>query len=324
MALLYLGSGFFEIQPGGIGIVFRFGRPIAGDALPGLHYRLPWPLESDQVIDRDAVRRVQFGVARASAAGPGSQAAPRQDLMFGTPSPVKSGGLVFRKEAASDDSFFLTGDGNLIDLRFTLHYRVKDARAFALSTRDPEALVRSTALSVLRAAVATSGIDAVYTTERGELEARVSQTIQQELDRFKSGLQMLSVHFLYVHPPDEVHDSFRDVASAQEDKLRTVNRANTFAIEEVNESKGEAAAMIEQALGFKEDRIRRAQGDADAFTTQMESYRQAPELAKFRLRLEAAEQVLPGTQKIITPGGQAVENLDMWLPHAFKRAGDAK
>ena len=270
------------------------------------------------------MRRVQFGVARTSSLEVGSQAAPRQDLMFGTPSVVKSGGLVFRKEAASDDSFFLTGDGNLIDLRFTLHYRVKDARAFAFSARDPEAVVRGTALSVLRAAVATSGIDAVYTTERGELGARISQTIQQELDRFRTGVQVLSVHFLYVHPPDEVHDSFRDVASAQEDKLRTINRANTFAIEEVNESKGEAAAMVEQALGFKQDRIRRAQGDADAFTTEMESYRQAPDLTQFRLRLEAAEEVLPGTQKIITPAGQTVKDLDMWLPHAFKRAGEGK
>jgi regulator of protease activity HflC (stomatin/prohibitin superfamily) len=177
--------------------------------------------------------------------------------------------------------------------------------------------VRSVTLAALRNAVATSGIDAVYTTARAELENRVARSVQEVLDRYGAGIDVLSVRLLYVHPPEEVHDAFRDVASAQEDKLRTINRANTFAVEKVNESRGEAAAMIEQALGFKEERIRRAEGDAAGYAVRLDAYRQAPELTKFRLRLEAAEAVLPGAPKIVTPGAGDVKDLDMWLFQPF-------
>jgi HflK protein len=246
---------------------------------------------------------------------------PQQHLMFGTPEPVKSGGVLFRQETASAESFFLTGDGNLIDLRVAVQFRVKDARAFVYNVREPEALVRSITLAAVRAAAATSGIDAVYTTARSGLEQQVARAVQEVLDRSGAGINVLSVHLLYVHPPEEVHDAFRDVASAQEDKLRTINRANTFAVEGVNQSQGEAAAMIEQALGFKEQRIRRAEGDAEAFAIRLDAYKRDPELTKFRLRLEAAEAVLPGAQKIVTPGAADVKNVDMWLFQPFTTGG---
>ena len=131
--------------------------------------------------------------------------------------------------------------------------------------------------------------------------------------RWILGIGLLSVSLLYVHPPQEVHDAFRDVASAQEDKLRTINRASTFAVEEVNQADGEAAARIEEALGFKEARILRAQGDAAGFGLKIDAYRQAPELTRFRLQLEALEAVMPGVQKFIRPGADDLKDFDLWL-----------
>ena len=318
---LYLGSGLFEVQPGEVGVVSLFGRVVASDLQPGLHARLPWPFASDRVVDRDRVRRVEFGLRPASTAELAADGAPRQDLMFGTPAAARSGGTVFRREAAPEQSFFLTGDQNLIDLRFTLHYRVKDALAFAYRVKDPQALVRSTGLAAARAAAATSGIDAIYTTARSQLEGQIARAVQEILDRCHSGIEVVSVRLLYVHPPDAVHDAFRDVASAQEDKLRTVNRAETFAVEKVNQSKGEAAAMVEQALGFKSERISRAEGDAAGFLVRLRSYERAPELTKFRLRLEAAEAALTGAQKVITPGADVTRDIDMWLSRPFRQEG---
>ena len=128
-----------------------------------------------------------------------------------------------------------------------------------------------------------------------------------------SGVEIVSFQLLYVHPPGEVHDAFRDVASSQEDKLRTINRANTFAVETMNQAKGEAAAMIEQAQAFKQQQVLHAQGDADNFTLKLGAYRRAPELTKFRLQVESIEETLPGLQKFIMPDARDIKDFDMWL-----------
>jgi HflK protein len=207
----------------------------------------------------------------------------------------------------------LAGDGNLIDLRFSVQYRVQDPVAFAYRVAEPEALVRSLTLAALRGIVATSSIDAAYTSERGVIERRVRERVQARLDDYGAGIGLLSVNLLYVHPPQEVHEAFRDVASAQEDKLRTINRASTFAIEGINQAEGDAAARIEEAIGFREARILRAEGDAAGFTSKIAAYGQAPELTRFRLQLEAIEAVLPGVRKFIRPGADDLKNFDLWL-----------
>jgi HflK protein len=190
---------------------------------------------------------------------------------------------------------------------------VEDPVAFTYRMAEPDALVRSLTLATLRGVVATSSIDAVYTTERGAIEQRVRERVQARLDDYGAGIGLLSVSLLYVHPPQEVHDAFRDVASAQEDKLRTINRAGTFAVEDVNRAQGEAAARIEEALAFKEERILRAEGDAAGFSLKVDAYRRAPELTRFRLQLEALEAVMPGVQKFIRPGADELKDFDLWL-----------
>ena len=142
-------------------------------------------------------------------------------------------------------------------------------------------------------------------------------TVQQRLDAYGAGIEMVTVRLLYVHPPEEVHGAFRDVASAQEDKLRTINRARTFAVEKVNRAEGEAAAMIESALAFRDEQILKAAGEAAGFGLKADAYRDAPELTTFRLQLETIEEVLPGTRKIVRPGERDVDSFDLWLLKPF-------
>jgi regulator of protease activity HflC (stomatin/prohibitin superfamily) len=161
--------------------------------------------------------------------------------------------------------------------------------------------------------VSTSDIDAIYTSARSAIEAQVSRSVQETLNKVRSGIEIVGFRLLYVHAPDEVHDAFRDVASAQEDKLRTVNRARTFAVETVNQAKGEARAMLEQALAFKEQQIKHAEGEAASFAVRLDEYQRTPELTKFRLQLETIEEVLPGVQKFVRPGAGEMKDFDMWL-----------
>jgi HflK protein len=312
--LVCLGSGFLAVGPGETGIHARFGRILAADLPPGLHWRLPWPFETHRLVDRDAVRRIEL-VAREA---PADTATPRSaSLMFGTPPAARPAALVFRSDGPSSETFLLTGDGNLIDLRAAIQYRIKNVADYIASVRESEPLLRTLGQAALREAVATSGIDDLYTNARTVLERRVARAVQDALDRCRSGIEIVAVRFLYVHAPDEVHDAFRDVASAQEDKLRTVNRAAAFAIERVNEAKGESVTLVEQALAFKDERTRRAAADASSLTLRLDAYGAAPEPAKLRLRLEAAEAALQGTPKIVTPGAGGLKELDLWLFQPF-------
>jgi HflK protein len=317
LVLLYLASGLFTVQPGEIGVRQRFGAITAPDLGPGLHYRLPWPFGSHRIVATDLVRRAELGF-RSAAPDLGVRALARDRLTVGgpgnpVPNTIKATGFWFEKQSVPEESFLLTGDGNFIDIRFSLQYRIADPVAFAYDIAEPEALVRSLTLAALRSLVGTSGIDAVYTTERGATEQRVARRVQDLLDRYGAGIELMSVRLLYVHPPTEVHDAFRDVASAQEDKLRTINRAQTFAVEDINQAQGEAAALIEKALAFQDERIRRAAGDASGFGLKVDAYRRAPELTRFRLQLETIEAVLPGVQKFVRPGADDVEEFDLWL-----------
>jgi len=314
--VLWLGSGLFIVGPGEVGLRLRFGSIVTADLAPGLHSRWPWPFETDRIITTDQARRLEFGNPPQPTREAAIRAQLRGRLAFGSnpaPEPVATRGIWFQKETPAEDSFLLTGDDNLIELRSAAQYRVKSALDYAYEIAEPDALVRSTILAALRGVVATNAIDAVYTTARAEIERKAHEAAQAMLDRYRAGIEILSVRLLYDHPPAEVHDAFRDVASAQEDKLRTVNLANVFAVEKVNQAKGEAAAMTEGALAFSEQRIAGAQAGADAFALRLDAYRHAPELTKFRLQLETLEDVLPGVRKFVRPGTEDVKDFDMWL-----------
>ncbi|MGH8677056.1 MAG: FtsH protease activity modulator HflK, partial [Burkholderiales bacterium] len=315
LAVLYLGSGLVFVQPGEVGVRMRFGKVVEPVLAPGLHYRLPRPFESHRIVPMDRIQRIEYGFPESKGRTPARTIGRPRAAAGWNPNPdlTTATGTWFQKEAGPEEPFLLTGDGNLIDLRWSAQYRVKDAVAFAFNIAEPELLVRAVGLAALRDVVARSGIDAIYTSERNGVEEQARGALQRMLDDTRSGIDIVSFQLLYVHPPNEVHDAFRDVASSQEDKLRTINRANIFAVETVNQAKAEAATMIEQALALKEQQILHAQGDAANFGLKLHAYKRAPGLTKFRLQIESIEETLPGLQKFVMPGAGEIRDFDMWL-----------
>ena len=208
---------------------------------------------------------------------------------------IASTGFWFQKEKVDDEAFVSTGDANIVDLSVAVQYRIHNAIAYAYNVSAPDALVRSLILSVLRETVGTISIDEVLTTARGTMERQSLTRVQDLLDTYQTGMQVVSLSFLNVHAPQDVHQAFRDVASAREDKMHIINWALTFAGEKVNLASGEAAAMIE------------------AYSLRENAYQDAPDLTRFRLRLETAEEVLPPVQKFLRPVRQDVNELDLWL-----------
>ena len=315
-AALYLGAGIFTVGVGETAIRSRFGRIVGEPLGPGLHVRLPWPLESHRIVPVDAVRRLEIGFRSAPRDDTAARAFARGYTMVGPRDPVPQRGTVgvgYTKDKIAEESFLLTGDENIIDVAFTIQYQVKDPVAFTFDASDPEGVVRSVAVAALRAIIATLPVDVIYSTGRDEVEHDARRAIQSKLDAYGIGVRVVGVNVLSVHAPEEVHAAFRDVASAQEDRSLIIDRATTFAEEAVNLADGEAAAMVESALAFKEQRILQAEGDARAFSLRERAYRRSPDLTTFRLHVEALEDVLPKTQKILRPGRKDLREFDLWL-----------
>ncbi|MBV9532874.1 MAG: SO_0444 family Cu/Zn efflux transporter, partial [Bradyrhizobium sp.] len=168
---LWIGSGLFTVGPGDVGMRLRFGRVIAADLEPGLHFRLPWPFESHRLVARSVVRRMEFGMAPKPSRVEATRAQLRGRPAFGSGGVAEqTSGVFFQREGITEEPALLTGDSNLIDIKSVVQFRIKDALAYVYNVAEPEALVRSTILSALRSVVAKHAIDAVYTTAREEIE----------------------------------------------------------------------------------------------------------------------------------------------------------
>lgn len=313
---LYVYSGFVSVQPGEVGVKLRFGRMVASDLAPGLHYHLPWPLEKIEKVHQDLIRRVEVGF-RTENPALDNQSQVRTLTVAGpsnpVPKPMISNVLWAAQRKLESESFLLTGDENIVDINVTVQYKVKDPVQYAYRLNQPDRLVRSLALAGLREVVGQMNVDSVLTTERGNIEKEVQRILQTKLDTYGAGVDMIFVQLQAVDSPSEVHSAFRDVASAQEDKLHIINRAYTFAEESVNLAKGDAANTIQSSLAFKEEKILKAQGDANAFTLRNQAYQIFPELNQFRLYIETAEVILPRVQKTLRPGSQYVKDVDLWM-----------
>jgi HflK protein len=317
LVLLYLYSGFITVEPGEMGVKLRFGRMVASDLTPGLHYHLPWPIETIEKVHRDLVRRVEIGF-RTSAGSTLNNPNPIKTLTVAGPSnpaptALTSTTLWAEQKKVENEAFLITGDENIVDINLTVQYQVKDPVQYAYRLGEPDRLVRSMTLAALREVIGQMMVDSVLTTERGNIEKKVRHILQNALDGYQAGIQILFVQLLSVDAPREVHSAFRDVASAQEDKIHIINRALTFAEETINAAKGEAASTIQSSLAFKEEKILKAQGDAQAFTLRNQAYQLSPELSQFRLYIETLETVLPRVQKTIRPGPQYIKDIDLWM-----------
>jgi len=161
--------------------------------------------------------------------------------------------------------------------------------------------------------IGTYQIDSVYSTERLAVEQTVKRLVQEQLDRLAIGIRILQVSLVYVHAPGRVHFDFRDVASAQEDRNRSINLAEVFATEKINLARGNGYRIIQEAHGYSSRLTNLSRGESQSFEGQIQSFRLAPEATRFRLYIETLESVLPGIRKYVKPPKGRVENLDLYL-----------
>ena len=228
----------------------------------------------------------------------------RLELGFRT---VRAGGTSssaqYRK--VPSESLMLTGDENIVSVEMVVQYKIKDAGEFLFRVADPERAVAHAAEAAIRQVVGSQVIDQTLTTGKAMIEAETKQLLQNVLDQYEAGVHIAEVKLQDVTPPEQVDAAFKDVQSAKEEKEKKVNVALGYRNEIIPQARGEAAQAIQEAEAFRQRRVKEAEGDASRFSQMLSAYNQSKDVTRTRMYLETMEQILPGMDKYIVDGKDA-------------------
>jgi membrane protease subunit HflK len=286
---VWLASGIFIVAPDELGVVLRFGKYVR-DAGPGARYHLPYPIETALTPKVTVMQRIDIGMTLV------------QDL--------RGRGTAMRD--IPEESLMLTGDENIVDVDFTVFWRVKTnvreaAKDYLFNIQNPEGTVKAVAESAMREIVGRSEITPILTGARQTTEAAVQTLMQRTLDHYGAGIQIYQVQMQKVDPPAEVIDAFRDVQAARSDAERFQNVAQAYANKVVPEARGRVAQITQAAEAYRSQTVAEAQGQTARFLKVLDQYQKAPQVTRERLYLETMERVLAGSDKIIVDSkGQGV------------------
>ena len=240
----------------------------------GLNYRLPWPLERVALLPVTRVNQLEVGFRS------GEGRAEPMDV--------------------ATESMMLTGDQNIVDLDFTVNWKIANPSAFIFNVADPQGTLVDVAVSVMRETIGQHPIDDALTSNKAAIQHEARVRMQEVLNSYKMGIAIVNVALQRVNPPQDVIEAFRDVQAANADKQRLINEARGYANQIVPLARGEAARLIEQAEGYKEAKVAEATGAAERFNAQVGAYQQAPAVTRDRLYLETMESVMRDVPKVVT------------------------
>src|SRR5436305_5834900 len=275
-------SGFFRVQSEELGVVLRFGKHVR-TVQPGLNYHLPYPIET--VLLPKALRVSTISIGMTLIEDPGRRGRTMRDV--------------------PEESLMLTGDENIVDVDFTVLWRIKPdgVGSYLFNIQNPEGTVKAVAESAMREVIGRSDIQPILTGARQGIETGVQELMQKTLDTYGAGVLVQQVQLQKVDPPAQVIDSFRDVQAARADLERAQNEAQTYANRVVPEARGRAAQVTQSAEAYREQTVADARGRAARFTKVLDEYKKAPDVTRQRLYLETMERLFGGTEKIIMDSG---------------------
>jgi membrane protease subunit HflK len=281
--VLWGASGFFRVEPDEVGVVLRFGK-FDRELQPGLNYHWPYPIETVMTPKALRVNKIDVGMRVVDD--------------------VRRGSTI---RDVPEESLMLTGDENIVDVDFSVLWKVKPLHVgdFLFNIQNAEGTVKAVAESAMREVVGRSEIQPILTGARQNIEVAVQELMQKTLDTYGAGVAVQQVQLQKVDPPQQVIDSFRDVQAARADLERAQNEAQTYANRVVPEARGRAARVIQDAEAYREQTVAEATGQTSRFLKIYEEYKKAPDVTRRRMYLETMERLFSGTDKIIVDQGTA-------------------
>jgi membrane protease subunit HflK len=280
--VVWLFSGSFIVQEGQKAVVTTFGK-YSHTVEAGWGWRWPYPIQANEVVDFTQTTTVEVGVTNVN------------------------------EKTGLRESAMLTQDENIVDVRFSVQYSLKDARAFLFENRRPRDAVVAAAESAVREIVGGSRIDSVLYEKRGALTASLIRSIQAQLDTLNAGILINNVNIESVNPPEQVTSAFSDVVKAGVDRDAMKNDGQAYANRVIPSAQGDAARLRENALGYKARIVNAAEGDADRFKAIYAEYQKAPGVTRDRMYIDAMQEVYSNVTKVMvdTHGGNNLIQLPL-------------
>ncbi len=288
IAVIWLLTGFYRVQPDQQGVVLRFGQWVA-TTQPGLNWHFPYPIET---VETPAVERINAIDVGFRAAGAERGRGQRRDL--------------------PEESLMLTGDQNIIDIEFTVQWKISDAGKYLFNIRNPEATVKIVAESAMRQIIGRTDIQPALTEARQDIELKSRALLQTILDEYDAGIEITQIQLQDVKPPGPVIDSFDNVQRARQDLERMRNEADAYRNDILPRSRGEAQRMIQEARGYRERLENEAEGEAQRFLQVYAAYKENRQVTKRRMYLETMQNLLSDIDKVIMDRG--VQGAVPYLP----------
>lgn len=286
----WLASGFYIVPEGQKGVVTTFGR-YTESTNPGFRWHLPYPVQDAALVDVSSVRKAEIGLR---------------------------GGTQRLKEA-----LMLTDDENIVDVMFNVQYRIKQgngAEEFLFRTRDPMGAVVQTAESAMREVVGRKKMDSVLFESKQEIAEEVKKLMQEMLDRYHSGIQILSVAIQNAQPPEQVQAAFNDAVKAGQDRERQINEGEAYANDVVPKAKGLAERLRQEAEAYKSRVVSQAEGDSSRFEQVYQQYEKAPKVTRDRMYVDTMQQIFNNTTKVMVDNKSSNNLLYLPLDQLTKKA----
>jgi membrane protease subunit HflK len=278
---VWLASGFYIVNADQNGVVLRFGKHVE-TTQPGPRWHLPYPIETAEVVNVLGVRSVEVGY--------------RNNV----------------KSKVLKESLMLTDDENIVDVQFAVQYVLKSPTDYLFMNRAPEDTVLQAAETAIREIVGKSSMDFVIFEGRAEVATRAHKLMQEILDRYDTGISIQKVTMQNAQPPEQVQASFDDAVKAGQDRERQKNEGQAYANDVIPKAKGMAARLHLEAEGYRARVVERSEGDAARFRQIVIEYNKAPQVTRDRLYIEAIQQVLSNTTKVLVD--QKGSNNLLYLP----------
>jgi modulator of FtsH protease HflK len=268
VVLVWLASGIYIVDESQRGLVLQFGR-YKETTMPGLQWRLPYPIQSHEVVNVSGVRTVEIGYR-------------------GT-----------ERNKVLQEALMLTDDENIVNIQFAVQYIVKDPVAYVFNNRSTDDAVIGAVETAIREIVGKSKMDFVLYEGREQIAAQATKLVQEILDRYQSGIQISKMTMQNAQPPEQVQAAFDDAVKAGQDRERQKNEGQAYANDVIPKAKGTAARLLEEASGYKQRVIATAEGDASRFKAVVTEYAKAPEVTRQRMYLDTMQQIFSNTSKVM-------------------------
>ena len=261
-------SGFYIVPEGQTGVVTTFGA-YSKSTMPGINWHLPAPIQDVELVDVSSVRTAEIG-------------------MRGTTDRLR-------------EALMLTDDENIVDVQFNVQYRIKPetgAKDYLFNTRAPDASVTQAAESAMREVVGRKAMDSVLFESKAEIAEAVRNSMQAMLDRYSTGIEVMSVAIQNAQPPQQVRAAFNDAVKAGQDRERQINLGEAYMNAVIPKAQGTASRLKEEAEGYKARVVETARGDADRFTSVYTEYAKAPQVTRDRIYVDAMRDIYQNVTKV--------------------------